>query len=104
MIDFLKMLGDENFGKDKDKVIFLINNVSQMVNNLNQLNLDKELDDKIALEKNYSQEIDKLITIFMLENFEGILDIVKTYSPGGNSDSDSSEGEGSLEDVGPSIA
>mmetsp|Transcript_18477 Transcript_18477/g.18164 ORF Transcript_18477/g.18164 Transcript_18477/m.18164 type:complete len:269 (+) Transcript_18477:1294-2100(+) len=96
MLKFIESLSVESFigsTDHKSKFFFLVNNIHYIYALINQLHISIELKDLERLEKRYTEDISKFITTTLRDQYSNMVDIVKEYGPGGDSDSGSSDEE-----------
>ncbi|CDW80276.1 vacuolar protein sorting-associated protein 52 homolog [Stylonychia lemnae] len=91
--DLCLKMAREHFEGEKEQIVYLINNYDYMYQHLKNLNLEKGIQDVIAIEKELNQFMEKLIKIILKENYPGLEDIVSQYCLSGDTSSDGSEDE-----------
>lgn len=61
MVDFNAKMSQEHFSGEKERIIFLVNNLDYMYQSLKELHLEKGVQDVVSLEKELNLSIERLI-------------------------------------------
>jgi len=61
MVDFNAKMSQEHFSGEKEKIIYIVNNLDFMYQSLKELHLEKGVQDVVNLEKELNLSIESLI-------------------------------------------
>ena len=79
MTEFLIKMSKEHFEGEKEQILFQINNYDYIYQNLKTLNIEKGVQDVVAIEKLLNDALLSFIKISMKENYPGLEEIVGKY-------------------------
>ena len=74
-----KIANDHFAAGEKERTTFIINNLDYIYQSLKNLNLEKGIQDVIALEKELNKRCDDFIKVLLKENFPSLSKIVSKY-------------------------
>ena len=72
-------MANEHFEGEKERIVYMTNNMDYMYQNLKNLHLEKGIQDVIAIEKDLNYSTEKFIKVLLRENFPGLEEIVSKY-------------------------